>query len=123
MARSLLMSAGTPLLAHGYVTGNQEQAIVGGVLAVGSAVWSYVAAHPSKTNPLQSVLGLVRKGGQAQAWDGDVSALERALLPVVERVVDAQIRARAGILAGPLDAAANAALAHAAGEADSHLKI
>jgi lysozyme len=123
LARSLLMAAGTPLLAHGLATASQWQSIVGGLLAIGSAVWSYAAAHPSQTSALTSLLRMVRKGGQGPAWNGDVAALEAAVLPLVEKAVDAQIKARAGILSGPVDLAANAVIKDAAGQVISHLRI
>jgi lysozyme len=123
LARSALMAAGAIPLAHGLATASQWQAIVGGLIALGSAVWSYVAAHPSRTGALASLLGTVRKGAQGQAWNGDVTALEAAILPLVEKAVDAQIKARAGVLAGPVDMAANAAIKDAAGQVVSHLRI
>ena len=46
MLRSVLMGVGTPLLARGLVSGDQLGAIIGGLLAIASAVWSYAAAHP-----------------------------------------------------------------------------
>jgi lysozyme len=123
MARSALMAAGAIPLAHGLATASQWQAIVGGLIAVGSAVWSYLAAHPSQTSALTSLLGMVRKGGQGPAWNGDVAALEAAVLPLVEKAVDAQIKARAGVLSGPVDLAANAVIKDAAGQVVSHLRI
>jgi hypothetical protein len=123
MARSVMMAAGTPLIAHSYLSGSQEEAIIGGVLAVGSAVWSYLAAHPSKVSALRTVLGIVSRGGQARAWDGDVDALGAALLPFIEKTVDARISARAGILSGPLDAAANAAIRDGEKQAEAAASI
>jgi hypothetical protein len=123
MARSVLMGIGTPILAHGYVTGKQEEAIIGGLIAVGSAAWSYIAKHPSRTPPLQTILGLVRQGGRQGAWNGDVGQLEAALLPVVEKLVDQQIKSRAGVLSGPLDGAANAAIKAGAEQTAEHLRI
>jgi lysozyme len=123
MARSALMAAGAIPLAHGLATASQWQAIVGGVIAIGSAVWSYLAAHPSRTSALTSLLGMIRKGGQGPAWNGDVTALEAAVLPLVEKAVDARIKARAGVLAGPVDLAANAVIKDAAGQVVSHLRI
>jgi hypothetical protein len=41
----------------------------------------------------------------------------------VEKAVDAQIKARAGVLAGPVDLAANAVIKDAAGQVISHLRI
>jgi lysozyme len=123
LARSALMAAGAIPLAHGLATASQWQAIVGGLIAIGSAVWSYLAAHPSQTSALASLLGMVRKGGQAPAWNGDVWALEAAVLPLVEKAVDVQIKARAGVLAGPVDLAANAVIKDAAGQVVSHLRI
>jgi len=123
LARSALMAAGAIPLAHGLATASQWQAIVGGLIAIGSAVWSYAAAHPSQTSALASLLGMVRKGGQGPAWNGDVAALEAAVLPLVEKAVDAQIKARAGVLAGPVDMAANAVIKDAAGQVVSHLRV
>jgi lysozyme len=123
LARSALMAAGAIPLAHGLATASQWQAIVGGLIAIGSAVWSYLAAHPSQTSALTSLLRMVRKGGQGPAWNGDVSALEAAVLPLVEKAVDAQIKARAGVLAGPVDMAANAVIKDAAGQVVRHLRI
>jgi hypothetical protein len=123
MARSALMAAGAIPLAHGLATASQWQAIVGGVIAIGSAVWSYLAAHPSRTSALTSLLGMIRKGGQGPAWNGDVTALEAAVLPLVEKAVDARIKARAGVRAGPVDLAANAVIKDAAGQVVSHLRI
>jgi len=123
MARSALMAAGAIPLAHGLATASQWQAIVGGLIAIGSAVWSYLAAHPSHTSALASLLGMVRGGRQGPAWNGDVAALEAAVLPLVEKAVDAQIKARAGVLAAPVDMAANAVIKDAAGQVVSHLRI
>jgi len=123
LARSALMAAGAIPLAHGLATASQWQAIVGGLLAIGSAAWSYLAAHRSQTSGLASLLGMVRKGGQGPAWNGDVAALEAAVLPLVEKAVDAQIKARAGILAGPIDMTADAVIKNAAGQVVSHLRI
>jgi len=123
LARSALMAAGAIPLAHGLATASQWQAIVGGLIAIGSAVWSYLAAHPSRTSALTGLLGMVRKGGQGPAWNGDVSALEAAVLPIVERAVDARIKPRAGVFAAPVDLAANAVIKDAAGQVVSHLRI
>lgn len=123
MLRSVLMSLGTSGGLAAVFTGQQWGVVVGAIVTVISALWSYAAAHPSKTNPLQTVLGIVRKGGQTQAWNVDVGALEAALLPAIERVVDAQIKARAAILSGPLDAAANAALKSGGNQVAEHLRI
>jgi hypothetical protein len=123
MIRSVLMGVGTPLLAHGYVTGSQWQAIVGGLLAIGSAVWSYVAAHPGKTNPLAAVQAMVRSGGQRASWNGDVSVLEPLVLELARKALDAEMKARAGLLAGPADALADKAMQTAADTAAAHLRI
>jgi uncharacterized membrane protein len=119
MLRSVLMGVGTPLLARGLVNGDQLGAIIGGLLAIASALWSYIAAHPSKVSALVSLLNLVRAGGNQRAWNGDVAVLVPLLLPTIESVVDAQIKAKAGILAGPLDAAANAAIRAEAAKAEA----
>jgi hypothetical protein len=123
MLRSLLMGVGTPLLARGLLTGDQLGAIVGGLLAIASAAWSYLAAHPGKTSLVASVLGFVRAGGRRAQWNGDVQALASALVPIVERAVDARIKARAGILAAPLDAAANAVIRDGAAKAEATMAI
>ncbi len=62
LARSVLMAAGSPLLVKGIVTGDQWTAIAGGAVALISAAWSYVAAHPGRTPPLQAVQALVKAG-------------------------------------------------------------
>ncbi|HSZ50449.1 MAG TPA: hypothetical protein VK801_02665 [Caulobacteraceae bacterium] len=110
MLRSVLMGAGTPLLARGLVNGDQLGAIIGGLLAIASAVWSYAAAHSGGPSLLARVLALAASGTRPRAWDADAAALGAALLPILESLVDRQIRSRAGVLSGPLDTAANAAL-------------
>lgn len=110
MLRSVLMGAATPLLARGLVNGDQLGAIIGGLLAIVSAVWSYAAAHPGGPSLLGRVLALAAASRRPRAWDADATALGSALLPIIENLVDRQIRARAGVLSTPLDAAANAAL-------------
>jgi hypothetical protein len=123
MLRSVLMALGTTGAFAAMFTSSQWLSIVGGVMAIASGVWSWVAAHPSRTSPLRAVQALVKAGGQAKSWDADTQALEAAILPIVERAVDAQIRTRAGILAGPADALANRTLQSAAGTAAGHLEI
>jgi hypothetical protein len=110
MLRSVLMGAGTPLLARGLVNGDQLGAIIGGLLAIASAVWSYAAAHRGGPSLLARVLALAASARRPREWDADATALGAALLPILETLVDRQIRSRAGVLSGPLDAAANAAL-------------
>jgi hypothetical protein len=119
MLRSVLMGVGTPLLARGLVTGTDWQSIVGGGVALTSAVWSYAATHPSKVNPLQMILGLVRAGGGAKAWDADLVTLKPLLVAIVRQEIDAQIKAKAGIMAVPLDGVANAAIAASASKAEA----
>ena len=123
MARSVLMGVGTPLLARGLVTTDNWQAIVGGLLALASAIWSYLAAHPSKTPLIQTALSLVRDGGQSKAWNNDLTTMEAAMLPMVEKIVDEKIHAKAGVLAVPLDGVANAAIREAAANETRGLKI
>jgi hypothetical protein len=123
LARSVLMGVGAVPFVSGIATGAQWQAIVGGLLALASAIWSYVAAHPSRVGPVRTVLALVRRGGRSKAWDGDVDALVAALLPKIDSQVDARIKARAGPFAGPVDMAANAAIKDAADTAADHLII
>ncbi|MBV8683541.1 MAG: hypothetical protein JO111_11740 [Caulobacteraceae bacterium] len=123
MLRSVLMGAATPLLAHGFLSNDALSAIVGGSVAVASAVWSYAAAHPSKVSPFATVLAWVRAGRQGGAWDGDLAKLEPLLLPIVEKLVDDQIKVRAGVAAGPLDEAANAALRTEAGKIEAAAKV
>jgi hypothetical protein len=123
LARSLLMAAGSPLLVKGIVTGDQWTAIAGGAVALISAAWSYVAAHPGKTPPLQAVQALVKTGGQAPQWDAALERLEPLLVKMAEKGAAAAIHAKAGILAGPLDAVADKAIQSAADQAAGHLKI
>jgi hypothetical protein len=123
MLRSVLMGAGTPLLARGIVSGDQLGAIIGGLLAAASAIWSYAAAHPSKVGLLTSLRTMIERGGQSKAWNGDVEALASALLPLIEKSIDTQIRARAGILAGPLDTAANAIAKQGVTQAEAELSV
>ena len=115
MLRSVLMGAGTPLLARGLVNGDQLGAIIGGLLAIASAAWSYAAAHRGGVSLLGRLLAFAAASGRTKSWNSDAQDLGAALLPVLENLVDRQIRARAGLIAAPLDAAANAALR--AGEA------
>jgi cytochrome c biogenesis protein CcdA len=123
LVRSILMGVGMSSAVATLFTNQEWTAVVGGLLAILSAVWTYVSAHPGKTPFLPMIMSLVRRGGQSGAWNGDVEAIKAALLPDIEALVDAQIKARAGILSGPLDHAANAALAQAAGQAAGHLII
>ena len=123
LARSVLMGVGTPLLVKGLVTSDQWQAIVGGVLALASALWSYLAAHPGQQGFLATLQGLARSGGQGTAWNGDTAALIDLMAPKLEAMIDAQIEARVGFLAGPVDGAANAGMRDAAGQLIDHLRI
>ncbi len=124
MARSVLMAAGAPLLVRGVVTNTDWQAIVGGLTALASAVWSYVAAHPNHANPLAALKALVKTGGQAGPWDRAEQALGAAALPLVETEADKAIHAKAhGLLAGPIDTVANAALKDGAAELTRSLQI
>jgi hypothetical protein len=123
MLRSVLMGAGTPLLARGLVNGDQLGAIIGGLLAVASAVWSYAAAHRGGPSLLARVLALAASAHRPRAWDADAAALGTALLPVLESIVDREIRSRAGVLSGPLDAAANAALRAAEAKAVAAVEL
>jgi hypothetical protein len=118
MARSMLMALGTPLLARGLVTGDQLGAIVGGLLALASAVWSYVAAHPGG-DPLASLKAMIARGGQGAAYDKALAALVRSMTPQLKAALDAQIKARAGILAGPVDGIANALIDQGAARAQA----
>jgi hypothetical protein len=117
------MALGSSGVVAAVFTPQQWLAVVGGLLAVGSAVWSYIAAHPSKVNPLQAVERLVRAGGQSAQWDAAIARLEPLLVAMAERGARAAIHARAGILAGPLDAVADKAIQTGADTAAGHLKI
>ncbi|HEY2051195.1 MAG TPA: hypothetical protein VGH03_17790 [Caulobacteraceae bacterium] len=123
MLRSVLMGAGTPLLARGLVNGDQLAAIIGGLLAIASAIWSYAAAHQGGPSLLARVLPLAASARRSRAWNADAAALGAALLPVLESIVDRQIRSRAGVLSAPLDVAANAALRAAEAKAMAAVEL
>lgn len=123
MLRSVLMGAGTPLLARGLVNGDQLGAIIGGLLAIASATWSYAAAHRGEPTLLARALALAASARRPRSWNADAAALGAALLPVLESLVDRQIRSRAGVLSGPLDAAANAALRAAEAKAVAAVEL
>jgi hypothetical protein len=123
MLRSVLMALGSSGAVASLFSGQQWGAVVGGLLAVVSAIWSYAASHPSKIDPLTALMALVAHGGQASVWDAAAERLAAAAVPLLEARADAIVRARAGILAAPLEGVEHAAVKDAAAQAVAHLKI
>ena len=91
----------------------------GDIVSLVGLVYGVLAANPNHQSPLTMLLKVLigMTPGQKETWNASVQALTASLLPDVEKMVDAQIRARAGILAGPVDAVANTAIAQGAAAA------
>ncbi len=120
---TVLMGVGAPFVARGVMTGAQEQALIGGVLAAISVAWQILNANPNRQSPIVLIQTLVARGGGAGAFNGALGAADAALTAKIEAAVDARIHKKAGILAGPLDTAANAAIRDAGAQAVDHLRI
>ena len=126
LGRSVLMSIGAGLIAKGYVSSIEWPQIVGGLLAAFSAVWSYVAKHPSKVSVLNELRGLIKASGAANAasYDGALTAAEAyalaQALPVINKVIAAHIPK---LLRAPVDQVADQAARTVADQAVDHLRI
>jgi len=125
VARSVLMAVGSPLLVKGVVTGDQWQAIAGGLVAVISAVWSWVANHPSHADALKQALGLLRRSSASNraTYDAALTAAEAAALARATPVLNRLIGQHAGILAHPVEAIADREVHALADQAVDHLKV
>ncbi|MDE2355415.1 MAG: hypothetical protein KGL69_01535 [Alphaproteobacteria bacterium] len=120
---TVLMGIGAPLVARGVMTGAQEQAVVGGVLAAICIAWQILNANPHRQSPIALIQSLVSRGGGSGAYNAALPQAEAALVARIEAMVDAAIHKKAGLLAGPLDTAANAAIRDAGGQLVDHLRI
>ena len=130
IATSLMMGAGAIYVQRGLVTSSQESAIVGGVLAVASVAYGYLASHSSHQNPVALIRSLVAKAPAADqaAFDTGLTDAEAAIIARLTPIIHAQVRAHFGLLAGPVDGMADTVLRTAADAAVTavsvpHLKI
>ncbi len=120
---TVLMGVGAPLVARGVMTGAQEQAVGGGILAAICVAWQILNANPHRQSPIVLLKSLVSRGGGTSAYNEALPQAEAALVAKIEAMVDAAIHRKAGILAGPVDTAANAVIRDAGAQAVEHLRI
>lgn len=113
----VLLTAGLQSLqASGVLSHDQVTTIVTDVVSLIGIAYALFAANPSKQSPIVFLMGLVGKApkvDQAQ-WNSAIEAAKVALVPSIIALVDQQVKARAGILTGPIDAVANKAVETAA---------
>lgn len=123
MVAVLAAGAVQPLVQHNLIAPADVKTLVSAFGVVLGALWAYAVAHPSTVSPFAMVAKLIGKAGGQKAWNGDVEALGTALIPVIEQLVDAKIKAKAGLFAGPLDAVANTAIKDGASQAEAAVEV
>jgi hypothetical protein len=126
LARSVLMSAGAGLIAKGWVSSVEWPQIVGGLLAAGSAAWSWLARHPSRASLVDTVRGLVAASAPANraTFDGALTAAEAAALaaavPALNKIIAAHVP---GLVRAPVENAADKVARSLGDQAVRHLRV
>lgn len=126
IATSLMMGAGAIYVQQGVVSSSQETAIIGGVLALASVAYGYLASHSSHQNPIAVIRSIIGRAPPPQqaAYDAAVAQGEAWLIATLTPIIHAQVKAHVGaLLAGPIDGVADKALKQAADKAVAAIEI
>ena len=122
---TVLVGAGAALVKQGALTQPELSDAVAAIVTLAGVAWAVINANPDRRSPIAILLSLVKAApadGQA-AWNHGLSEAEADLLARLTPVIHAEIKARAGLLAGPLDTIADAAARQAADAAASALRV
>lgn len=128
---TLIAGAGAGLVKTHTLNQAQLTDVVGALMTLIGVTWQVINANPSKQSPIAMLMAILGKvsPAQQQAWNGAVKAAEAAIEARLIPIIHAQVKAHAGILAGPVDGLADKALSQAADtlagavEVPAHLKI
>jgi len=120
-----LVAAGQDLVTRHVLSSEQLNTAVGAVVSLVGVAWAVFAAHPGRPSPIVALLAMLRRAPKAEQarWNAAIEAAAAALVPRIEAAIDARIRAKAGVLAGPIDAIANHEIAAVAGAAETAVTL
>lgn len=113
------------LLSLKVFTPVQVDTLTTAIVSIAGVIYALVAASPNHQSPIVLIMGILGRAPKAQQaqWDAALAQAEAAALAKLQPMVDAQIKARLGLLAGPVDGLANTALKDGADAAAAHLTI
>jgi hypothetical protein len=120
-----LVAAGQDLVTRHLLSSDQLNTAAGAVVSLVGVAWAVFAANPSRPSPIVSLLALLKRapGPEQARWNAAIEAAAAALVPRIEAAIDARIRAKAGLLAGPIDAIANHEITHLADAAETAVTL
>jgi len=88
----------------------------GDIVSLLGIAYGMLAANPNRQSPLTLLLQVLMGMSPTQKaqWNTSLQALKGQLVPEIEKMIDAQIKQRAGIGAALIDPIANAAISQGA---------